>query len=313
MNTTPLPTTVVHADWSKEPRKRWASTARLVSGRYLVEAPAKITPKELLRLLREPRALVGFDFPIGIPAAYGRKVNAGPFFEWIRELGKAPYTQFFDVATRADEITLHRPFYPRGTNGVKREHLLEALGLSAKELFRRCDVAQGRQACPLFWTLGGNQVGRAALTGWKDLIGPAVEQGVAVWPFAGELDDLLRSERGVIVETYPADVYGYVGITLPPARNDAGEEEQGKRSQPSRRAGGVGMLRWAADAGVDLAPDLVRQIQDGFGSDKQGEDRFDAVAGLLGMIAVVKGLRPRDVPADEDVRRWEGWILGRLP
>ena len=42
-----------------------------------------------------------------------------------------------------------------------------------------------------------------------------------------------------------------------------------------------------------------------------GEDPFDAVAGLFGMVNVLLGRRAAGVPGrDEAVRRVEGWILG---
>ena len=314
-----LPRSVVHADWSMHPRKRWASRARLVDGaRYAVDAPALVTPEELLSLLREPSVLAGFDFPIGIPSAYARRIGAPTFLEWLPGLGRAPYAAFFDVARTADEIALHRPFYPQGSRHVKRQHLVDGLGLtSPAELFRRCDVAQGRRACPLFWTLGGNQVGKAALTGWREVLRPAVAAGAAIWPFDGALDELLAREGAIIVESYPGDVYGYVGATLPSVRADDGTLERGKRSRRSRRESAEGVLRWAhgadldLDLDLDLSPQLVAQLRDGFGEDGTGEDRFDAVIGLLGMLAVLGGSRGHGAPDDDEVVLREGWILGR--
>jgi hypothetical protein len=72
----PLPATMVHADWRKESRKRWAAQAHRVDGRYRVEAPTHITPPLLLKLLEQPSTLAGFDLPIGIPSAYARVVGA---------------------------------------------------------------------------------------------------------------------------------------------------------------------------------------------------------------------------------------------
>lgn len=310
------PRSVVHADWSMHPKKRWACHAHLVDGvRYAVDVPALVTPAQLLALLRQRSVLAGFDFAIGIPAAYARKVGAHSFLEWLPGLGRDPYGAFFEAARTRDEITLHRPFYPQGTRDVKRQHLVDALGLTApSELFRRCDIAGGRRACPLFWTLGSNQVGKASLTGWREVLQPAIEAGAALWPFDGALDELLARESAVIVECYPGDVYEYVGATLPRVRRDpdAAAYEQGKRSQRSRRASAAGMLRSAHGAGLTLSPALVAQLRDGFGDDAAGEDRFDAVVGLLGMLAVVRGDRGVGVPVDdEDVLHREGWILGR--
>lgn len=42
-----------------------------------------------------------------------------------------------------------------------------------------------------------------------------------------------------------------------------------------------------------------------------GGPRFDAVAGLLSMLAVVGGERESGPPEDAVVRKVEGWILGQ--
>ena len=57
----------------------------------------------------------------------------------------------------------------------------------------------------MFWLVGGNQVGKAAITGWRDLITPAVERdpALSLWPFDGRLAALLARPGVVIAETYP--------------------------------------------------------------------------------------------------------------
>ena len=70
---------------------------------------------------------------------------------------------------------------------------------------------------------------------------------------------------------------------------------------------------WASDAGVEVAPDLRAEIQDGFGDRSDGEDRFDAVVGLFGMLNVVLGNRSSGEPDTELVQKVEGWILGQIP
>ena len=49
---------------------------------------------------------------------------------------------------------------------------------------------------------------------------------------------------------------------------------------------------------------------DGFGGGADGEDRFDAVVGLWGMLDVALGNRAPGEPDDKTT--WvEGWILGQ--
>jgi hypothetical protein len=74
------------------------------------------------------------------------------------------------------------------------------------DLRRKCDLGyDGRKAaCPLFWSLGASQVGKAAIIGWRDVLVPALssDRSVAIWPFDGSRRTL-KVGRLVIVETYP--------------------------------------------------------------------------------------------------------------
>jgi hypothetical protein len=41
-----------------------------------------------------------------------------------------------------------------------------------------------------YWTLGGNQVGKAAIDGWQNVVRPALALGASLWPFDGSLENL---------------------------------------------------------------------------------------------------------------------------
>jgi hypothetical protein len=306
-----LPRLVAHADWSIHPRKRWLARAVLGSdGRYCAIAPEPVGPLETFwadfdRASDGP-AFVGFDFPIGLPRAYAEPAGIHGFVAELANFGRGRFADFYEVAREAQEISLARPFYPDRVGGRRRSHLLDGLGLSEHaDLLRRCErrTANRNAACALFWTLGGNQVGKAAIAGWRDLLAPALRSGadLAIWPFHGGLGDLLAKHRLVVAETYPGEVYRHLGLDL----------RRGKRRQEVRRNHAARLMAWAEDAGVDLEPALALEIEDGFGSDRAGEDRFDAVVGLLGMLNVVLGYRPAGEPDDPVVRRIEGWILGQ--
>jgi hypothetical protein len=43
----------------------------------------------------------------------------------------------------------------------------------------------------------------------------------------------------------------------------------------------------------------------------EGDDAFDAVVGLIGMVEIVTGRRRPDEPSEDTIRRLEGWILGQ--
>jgi hypothetical protein len=213
-----LPRMLVHCDWSVDVEKRWAAVALVrANGTYFIDSPGRATPLTLLDTASEPKTLIGFDFPIGLPAKYAALAKISSFPAALPGLGTGPWSSFFAVATTRSEIAIGRPFYPRVPGGTRRRDIVEALGLSdTGNLYRACDTANGRRACPLFWTLGGNQVGKAALAGWKEFLQPALSKvGVGLWPFDGSLDALTERSQAVVVETYPGDVYPYVGATLP--------------------------------------------------------------------------------------------------
>jgi hypothetical protein len=305
---------VAHADWSVHPGKRWMARAvRQPGGGYLAAAPAPVGPlatfwDRLMDGAGTGSILVGFDFPIGLPAAYVRRAGIEDFVTALAGFGAGRWRDFYQVAVSPEQIAPARPFYPDRPGSRRRRHLLEGLGLKTwDELHRRCDGATPRRraACPMFWTLGGNQVGKAMIVGWRDLLAPARRGGVdvAIWPFDGALADLLRVHRFVVAETYPGEVYGHLGLSL--------RARGGKRSHAARSANAQLLLDWAGHAALDLAPELRAEIAAGFGHQPGADDRFDAVIGLFGLINVVTGGRPSGEPDDPVVRRVEGWILGQ--
>ncbi|MBA2363205.1 MAG: hypothetical protein H0V86_06720 [Chloroflexia bacterium] len=268
---------LVHADWGSNPHKRWMMRSVLVDGGYRVEAPQPVgdatTLVQRLRAEAGPDAsiLLGFDFPIGVPAAYAERAGITDFVPFLLGLGHGEWAEFLEVAREAGHISLRRPFYPYAPGGKRRQHLLDGLGVrSWHELLRRCDHAHDTlvSASPLFWTLGPKAVGKAAILGWKEVLIPPLRSGagdVRLWPFQGTLPQLVGRGRTVIVET----------------------------------------------AGVTLTPDLWEQLDNGFCPAPGGEDPFDATVGLFGMLNVALGYRSCAVPDDEQVRRVEGWMFGR--
>ena len=66
-----------------------------------------------------------------------------------------------------------------------------------------------------------------------------------------------------------------------------------------------------------MTAELLTMLKDGFGPSPGGEDAFDALVGVLGMINVALGRRPAGIPAVASTSQrpaWvavEGWILGQ--
>ncbi|MGO8257715.1 DUF429 domain-containing protein [Rhizobium ruizarguesonis] len=302
---------IAHCDWSIDRKKRWMSVAVRQATKWILSAPESVgETKDLIPRLRsraetDAALLMGFDFPIGLPAAYGKALGIANFRSALRAFGVERFARWFDVAEHRNDIAIDRPFYPMRPGGTQRRHLFDALGVrSGRDLLRRCEraTADRGDACILFWTLGGNQVGKAAITGWREIIIPNLSE-LALWPFDGTLSQLAKPGAAIVAETYPGDVYGQLGISRRPMWS--------KRQQSGRRLAGSHLLRWlASHPHIDGAA-LEATITDGFGIDKTGEDRFDAVVGLLGMIDVVERRQIEGAPDDDDITTWEGWILGQ--
>ncbi len=298
-----------HADWSMDPRKRWFVAAIRQGAQWDLDAPALVgelaTFIPRLRAKGTPVAL-GVDLPLGLPRAYVRAhVPDSDFPGFLAGLATRP--GFFSVCAGLEEIAPSRPFYPaRGVKGMTRAAHAAALGLPGPSgLSRLCDRATASRpaGAPLFWTLGANQTGKAAITAWRDWLIPALAaaEPPALWPFMGDFAALLARHAVVIAETYPAEVMRHLGLAMP-----------GSKRRQSDRAALASSLR-AVMAGLGARPSagLDAAISDGFGADPAGEDRFDATIGVLGVINVIAGNRPDGIPDDPWLRRWEGWVLGQ--
>lgn len=295
---------LVHADWSVRPAGRFAAWARRDGGGWRIEAPAAVDVPAFLGRIFERPTLAGFDFPIGLPEFWGSGSDFAGFRAALDHLGEGAYARFFDVATDIDEVGHHRPFYPaRAKAGVRMAPFLAKLGVGLQaDLHRACErpTPTRRAASPLFWTIGGNQVGKAALSGWREVVRPALARGARLWPFDGPLSSLVGT---VIAECYPGEVYGHLGCGF--------SARESKRRQEDRRARAGPILDWAARNAVAFSPSAEAAIRDGFGAHRRGEDAFDALIGLLGIIEVVDGHRVPGPETDPAITRFEGWILGQ--
>lgn len=291
-----------------EARKRWVTIARRQGALWQASAPRLVgDPAALAAGLiaeRGPAAL-GLDLPLGVPRGFAESRQEADFPGFLA--GLTQNLDFFTVSPSLETVSPARPFYPaRGIKGMTRLAHAAALGLAdASGLSRLCDRATAERpaGAPVFWTLGANQSGKAAISAWRDWLAPALAAGAPfkLWPFAGTLHELLRPRQLAIAEVYPAEALRHLGLKL------AGS----KRAEAPRRA--LAPALRDAMAALNVTPDsaLAEIIQVGFGSDAAGEDRFDSLIGLLGLIGVIDGRRPDFIPADPMIRAWEGWVLGQ--
>jgi hypothetical protein len=305
------PLLAAHCDWSVSPSKRWMAVGMNHGNGWLLFFPEQVKNTSHFfehlhqRVGRESTIIAGFDFPIGLPWQYGWQTGMPDFKTFLAQLGKNAWSRWFDVAETRADISIHRPFYPQRPGSTKQHHLFEALGLPDRNaLLRACEHATSERnaACMLFWTLGGNQVGKAALSGWRDILMPNLDKA-AFWPFDGCFTDLKNSKRRIIAETYPANVYPHIGISRLPRWS--------KRKQEGRKLQAQRILNHLDRSLLAIDDELRRYIDDGFGSAGCAEDQFDAFTGLLGMIDVIDGRLKAAPVLDDKARMWEGWIFGQ--
>lgn len=202
------------ADWSKDAKKRSVHVADIHARRICCAERSDWDLAKLLALAREKAqhgpALIGIDLVIGLPASYWRALlrsgahgRPSSFVEWLG--GRDTGSDFFRRVHSPSEWRIERPFFhvPRGRGSLK----------SFKDkldggFHRRIDLKTG--AKPLFVVSGiPGTVGSATRAFWKELV-PLLrssDRDFAVWPFEGELNELLRGRRIVLAETYPALAY----------------------------------------------------------------------------------------------------------
>lgn len=308
---------IAHADWSIRPVGRWRATAqRKAEGGWHIRASqpvgdvARLVP-DLRAEARGGAALLGADLPIGAPVAWAAKAGVTSFRTVLPEFGQGPWENFYNVAAAPKDISPTRPFYPMRPGGTNVGQLVDGLGLAnALALRRACDFdAAGKaKGSPLFWTMGGSQVGKAAGAFWRDVLAPALAAGQSnLWPFDGALADLARAGCVTVAETYPGEIYNWFDLALAcPTKG------MGKQSIEAREAEAPRLLKVGESLGAKFDPAAKSQIVSGFPDGK--DDAFDAMVGLLGVMSVVEGARPEYAPAPKSsIADIEGWILGREP
>jgi hypothetical protein len=299
-----------HADWSVDPRKRWITKARYVGGIWRIEAPEPVAVSHTLlaRLHTEaagaPVAL-GVDFPLGLPRAYAARAGIADFAAWLRRLD--PDDPLFQPCVTLDDACLARPFYPNSsvTGAGQMARLAAALGLADTAALRRAadrQTAHRPAGAAMFWTMGANQCGKAALAAWRDCLIPGFAQRlpVAIWPYDGAFHALLAPGRLALAETYPAEALVQLGLKL----------NGSKRRQADRAALAAPIAGVMARLHATPTDDLAAMLADGFGATADGEDRFDCLLGALAVIRVIAGA-PDGTPDDPLIRAVEGWVLGQ--
>ncbi|MCC9621478.1 methyltransferase type 12 [Thalassospira sp. MA62] len=301
---------VCHADWSRSPNGRWIAKARRQSDGWIIHALVPVGDidafvQSLITLGQRDAVWLGLDMPIGFVDQWFDQAGFSDFHDLLGKLGTENGQEFFRVCETRAEISPKRPFYPArpGPKGtVARSHLVDALGFpDFNALHRHCEhrTTHRGAACPSFWTLGANQVGKAMLHGLEHLIVPGAKAGFNIWPFDGDLAQCSHPPGVTLIETYPAEIYHWLGIgTVRKSRQD------------SRKDAIKTLIDHARQNAITFDAALKRGIADGLSHAQGKDDAFDALVGVMGMIMVADGRWPENLPDQSRIRHREGWILG---
>lgn len=286
-----------------------AQAEHLGDGTYEVLAPRLVgEPALFLASIRATIgvyevALIGFDFPIGLPCQYALNAGILDFKSGLARFGRDEWADFYEVSAHP---SLRQPFYPPPTRlkgQYDRATLVRALESSTySDLLRLCDQKTvGRRAAQsVFFTLGGAQVGRAAISGWRDVLAPAIGR-VRLWPFDGDIEVLMEEPGLTVVEIYPTEAYNHLGVRI-----GAGTGRK-KGVLLDRKEATSHLVSLFKTGPIKFSSEAKSVIEAGFESD----DDFDAIMGLLSMLLIVTGQRSAGVPDVPSVRGVEGWIFGQ--
>ncbi len=327
-HTFPSPGILAHVDWSTSPKKRWITLATKASkhdATWHIHAPQRLStflqnqpPHHLHDALNirahGQGALLGIDMPIGLPCTPTIHAELTSFHHLLDLLAQKhlSWKNFLTPCKTHHDISAYQPFYPHSPKGSKRQHLLDGLHLSNwNQLLRTCEYHQagGSKPCPLYWTVGANQVGKGAIKGWSTLLLPLhQDRRLRIWPIDGTLHELLTPQQPhqlTIAEVYPAEIYTWLGLHW--------QAKTGKRHHTARMQQSAPLLNALEELPTTLSEDALHALQDGFGDNATAEDAFDSFIGLLGILMILYNKQPHHEPPRSIHTKIEGWILGRQP
>lgn len=300
---------ILCADWGKEVSKRAV---------YVAEIESRIVRRlstagwSLARVLKESErwtstgsVLATFDAPLGVPESYltilGGLPAAPPmstfldFLTWARSMPR-----FYDATTVARDWIVERPFFVVPAGHGRLRAYVDAAALHGIDMFRQIDRMTGAKAVFIKSGIPGS-VGSAACALWQELASQlTADRTFKVWPFEGELQELLQSTTVVVGEMYPRAAYATALLDGPPmsrapmvvAKTDAGIRREAIATL--RAAPWVGSLR------VELR-DLVEA--------EANEDDFDACVTAAALLRCILEGAPL-CPSQLESAASEGGILG---
>jgi hypothetical protein len=299
---------ILCADWGKEVSKRAVYLAhvdsRIVRRLSNVGWSVAGVLEEAERWTPTGSVLAAFDAPLGVPESYlvaFSRLQAQPTVDFLEFLGRArSLPHFFQATTAARDWIVERPFFsvPAGDGGLGT--YLDAAARVGVDMYRQIDRMTGAKAVFIKSGVPGS-VGSAACALWQELASQlTANRPFKVWPFEGELQELLQSTSVVVGEMYPRAAYATALLDAAPtsrapmvvAKTDAGVRREAIATLRS--------AHWVGSFGVDLR-DLAEA--------EANEDDFDACVTAAALLRCVLEGAPL-CPLQLESAASEGGMLG---
>lgn len=266
-----FPSAFVSVDWSQDARKRSVHVVDLERRSIRREERPDWSLAALLEFARGLRSfgpvLIGIDAVLGVPAGYWAQVTrherwrgVESYLDWLE--GLDPESEFFTTVHDPVDWRVERPFFQvPGVLGGLTAFQDRAGG----HLLRRIDLSI--RAKPMFAVSGiPGTVGSGTRVLWRELI-PFLQRtrDFAVWPFDGNLEILLATQRIVLAETYPALAYAAaLASELPTASMPIAKTQRAARERACELLEGAA---WVRESAVELGDlEAARENEDAFDS-----------------------------------------------
>lgn len=213
---TASPAAILCADWGKEPHKRAVYVADVAS-RIVRRLASDLWSFGTVLGAAEQwtnhgPVLLTFDAPLGVPQSYLAALKRQlpneeleSFLSFLRFACRSP--RYFEATYSAADWRVERPFFavPPGPGG--RKGYQDAAATQEVELWRAIDLLT--RANTLFAKSGiPGSVGSATCALWHEIGNHLkIDRNFCLWPFEGELGQLLESWPVVVGEIYPRAAY----------------------------------------------------------------------------------------------------------
>jgi hypothetical protein len=295
------PANIIAVDWGKEIRKRAAYLASL--DRHEVsrlEFDGSLS--HLLQIAEnlKPPVLIGIDAAIGFPYEAWRKlvdrlpIQNDNFIDFL--FGPDLPQDFFEPVSTPEDWSPVRPFIR-----PPRQWSRKAFEVASKDGFYRV-IDSRLHGSPIFITSGmPGTVASGTLALWKELIGLSRSKDFRVWPFHGNLQDLMDTGLPVIAEIYPKACYGLaLSGSIP-----ASLVSLAKTKEPARKSAVSQLVNcgWVKQSNVVLRDQDVAI---------SNEDDFDACISAAALLRLFLQSEHRFDSPDVQYLFIEGDVLGSV-